>query len=427
MPNLVLSRRAFIAGSLAVGAASHGRLSAAPARSAFRSIRYATADRFGPARPLPFSENLVQDVRGPVCPQRGGLVISMGKPSPNRQDEHCQILSVFTPSRSGKRPVMVFLHGGAFVTGGGELAWYDGDRLALEQDIVVVPVSYRLGAFGFRIPEEGAAMSPGFSDVVAALDWVRRYIHLFGGDPANVTVCGQSAGSAMAMVLNDYGYGGGLYRRIIAMSGNHLFATRDEAAEHSRIFDRTLGKDPRNASPDEIVDAQSRIKSGSSTHPFWLPMAPAKLAPIGADVLAGSLREDLSFVALLSASRRPQPGDSLDGYRALSKPLNDEMRSYAQATAAAGRKAFAYSFDWQGPDTGLGDTHTIDLSFIFGSWAAWQDAPMLAGVDRQDYERMGLLMRRQWAAFARSGNPQIPGGPAWRQATPEEAPLTHIV
>lgn len=427
MINFELNRRSMLGSCLAAASLSVG-LKAAPrsVRTAFRSIRYGRAKRFGLATLEPFSENLIQDERGPVCPQRGGLILAMGKPSANRQDENCQVLSVFTNSRRGIRPVLVFIHGGAFLTGGGELAWYDGHKLAIEQDIVVVSISYRLGAFGFRLADSSFEMSPGFSDVVTALNWVQKYIHLFGGDPDNVTVCGQSAGSAIAMILNDYGYGGRLYRRIIAMSGNHLYASQDQALEHSRIFDATLGHDPDGAPPEAIVEAQGRIRKGSSTDPFWLPIAPSHRSKIGADVMAGSLREDLSFVVILSETGRAIPGTSLERFRTASLPLSDEMRRYAREAAADGRQAYAYSFDWNGPDTGMGNVHTIDLAFLFGDWNAWKEAPMLGGLDRREYELKGKLMRAQWAAYARWGNPQVPGGPEWLPASAKVAPLTRL-
>jgi para-nitrobenzyl esterase len=107
----------------------------------------------------------------------------MGKPwGAPPQSEDCLYLAVTTPALTGRRPVMVWLHGGAFVSGGGTLPCYDGGRLAADGDVVVVSVNYRLGVFGYLVHEGVSDGNLGLYDQMLALEWVRDHISAFGGD-----------------------------------------------------------------------------------------------------------------------------------------------------------------------------------------------------------------------------------------------------
>ncbi len=430
---LLTRRTALIAGVAATFAAGCSRqteqAAATPAGQAlaFRNIRYGQAERFGQTELVPFTEDLIKTERGPISPQRPSrLAISMGPQSPNAQDEHCQVLSVFTPSREGSRPVLVFLHGGAFVSGGGELTWYDGDKMAAEQDIVVVPVTYRLGALGFWLPEGSTGLSPAFSDQVAALQWVQENIAKFGGDPTNVTLAGQSAGAGSARILTEWGYGQKLFHRIMPMSGGGGDAgtTRAGLEAHSRRFDALLGADPRTASVEALLEAQTKLSTASATTPAgWRPAPPDQPAAINVDVVTGWTREDPSGHMLLAQGKTPTPGTPLEPFREAVKANAAATTAYARRAVEAGRTAYLYSFDWNGPDTGLGNCHCIDLAFLFGDRAAWEQAPMLAGVDWDEFDRMGRSMRAQWASFARSGSP----GAGWQPVTTQAAPVNSLV
>jgi para-nitrobenzyl esterase len=113
------------------------------------------------------------------------------------QGEDCLNLRLTTPARDGQaRPVMVFFHGGAFTSGGGLLEWYDGGALSADADVVVVAANYRLGLFGYLCLDGVCEPNLGVHDQLAALRWVQTNIREFGGDPNNVTVFGQSAGTA---------------------------------------------------------------------------------------------------------------------------------------------------------------------------------------------------------------------------------------
>ncbi len=143
-----------------------------------------------------------------------------GGPKPVQSEAECLTLNVFTPATDGaRRPVMVWIHGGAFVTGSGSTPWYDGTSFAQAGDVVVVTINYRLGALGFLHLDEigGEAFAGsgnvGILDQVAALEWVRDNIEAFGGDPNNVTAFGESAGAMSVGTLLGSAGGQGLVRQ----------------------------------------------------------------------------------------------------------------------------------------------------------------------------------------------------------------------
>jgi para-nitrobenzyl esterase len=432
MNKVYCSRRVVLSGiGAALAFAGAGRSAGAvPKALAFRGIRYGKAERFGPASVMPFTESLIQTRRGSVSPQLPSrLAFAMGPMAPMRQDEHCQILSVFTPSRSGKRPVMVFLHGGAFITGGGEVPWYDGDRLAAEGDVVVVPVTYRLGALGFFALQGSNGPSPAITDQIAALQWIKTNIAGFGGDPENIAIFGQSAGGASIINLLAWGYGGKLFHRAIVQSGaGGPSRSRAEAEAVSKQFaTEALGKDPHPATPAEILAAQVKLIGLRKGDTGWDCIAPDTVHAPNVPIICGWTREDLSPFILLAENKAPNPNADMTPFRkATEEGLAKPGRELVAQVTAGGQKAYLYEFAWDGPKTGLGDCHTIELAFLLGNPTAWSAAPMLKGADWNDVARLGRQLRAEWASFARSGDPAAVGRPAWRQATNGSQPVTML-
>ena len=161
-------------------------------------IRYATAERFGKPIPTPDLQS-VDDVecRVTICPQNPSrLDTLLGlMSSGEEQSEDCLLLSIFTPATEGMHPVLIWIHGGAYLTGSGMYQRYDASEIAEQGNIVVVNISYRMGVFGFYYDKEKDIVNLGLQDQVCALQWIQRNIRLFGGDPEQVTVFGQSAGA----------------------------------------------------------------------------------------------------------------------------------------------------------------------------------------------------------------------------------------
>jgi carboxylesterase type B len=206
---------------------------------AYEGIRYAIAKRWHAPVAVPASPGLFAATRfGPICPQEREDELA--------QSEDCLFLNLWTPTRSGVKrlPVMVFIHGGAFVTGGGSLPVYDGARLASRGDVVVVTLNYRLGALGFLAGGNGAdrlAGNFGFRDQQLALEWVAANIRSFGGDPAKLTIFGESAGAISVGVHLVAPGSRGLFRNAIIESNPYgiPLKTLVQADNIRQQFDRT--------------------------------------------------------------------------------------------------------------------------------------------------------------------------------------------
>ena len=193
----------------------------------FRNVPYAAApigDRrlAPPEPPARWVEMRDASQHGPIAPQAPSrLRVAMGD-FDRLQDEDCLSLTIYTPAPDGKsRPVLVWLHGGAWISGAGSLDWCDGTQLAREGDIVFVGVNYRLGALGWLHRPGIIDAEAGTLDMIAALSWVREHIAAFGGDPGCITVMGQSAGATSIARLAMLPEARGLFHRVIMQIGGY--------------------------------------------------------------------------------------------------------------------------------------------------------------------------------------------------------------
>ncbi|MGC7100677.1 carboxylesterase family protein [Amycolatopsis lurida] len=393
---------------------------------AFRGIRYARADRFGPAEVLPFQGADPESPRGPVPPQNPSRFnVLLGPPAALDQDEDCQFLSVFTSGLSGRRPVMIWFHGGAFITGGGELPWYDGTLLAAEQDVVVVSVTARLGALGYLFPEgEGAAErpSPATTDQMAAIEWVHRNIESFGGDPDDITLFGQSAGGFSLEVMLRWGLGP-YVRAAIIQSGfiGQPSLSHDPASvtRQAADFVALLGKDPRSSSTAELLSAQVEFARRAGTVEVWGPVRPSEEKRIEVSLLAGWTRHDtFPYVAMENGVFEPYPRHLETFSEEVRRRNHHEIAvgtfEVLDEVVNGGQPAWLYEFDWEIPASGWGAPHCIELPFLLGDRHAWRAAPMLRGADWQRVEQQSRHLRAVWASFARHRRP----GDEWIQYDP---------
>ncbi|MGH9247338.1 MAG: carboxylesterase/lipase family protein [Acidimicrobiales bacterium] len=197
---------------------------------------------------------------GPGAPQTNSAAEAMMGAQPRATSEDCLTLNVWTPGLDdARRPVMVWIHGGAFVTGSGGIPWYHGTRLVARGDVVTVTLNYRLGALGFLhlahlLGEEFAGSGNlGLLDQVAALRWVRDNIANFGGDPGRVTIFGESAGGMSVASLLGVPAAEGLFHQAIAQSGAaHNASDQPRAASVTEQLVAALGVTPDNA--DALLD-----------------------------------------------------------------------------------------------------------------------------------------------------------------------------
>ena len=184
-----------------------------------------------PVPPRPWTAIRETTDYGPASPQRG---------REGATSEDCLYLNVWTPApKPGRRPVMVYIHGGAYSTGSGSSPLYDGVRLCKRGDVVVVTVNHRLNAFGYAylarlVPELADSGNTGQLDLVLALQWVRDNIAAFGGDPGKVMVFGQSGGGAKIATLMAMPAAKGLFHRAATMSGQQVTASGSGNATRAR-------------------------------------------------------------------------------------------------------------------------------------------------------------------------------------------------
>jgi para-nitrobenzyl esterase len=385
---------------------------------AFRGVPYAIADRFGPPQPAPVLAGVRDAVRpGPICPQLPSrLEIVMGPPKQSREmSEACQVLSIFSPDLNGKRPVMAWIHGGAYVTGGGAEAWYDASRLDDEGDIVAVTISYRLGAFGYLCTDELGAPNLGLQDQKAALQWVRDNIAQFGGDPETVTVFGQSAGAHSIASLLATGERP-LFRRAIVQSGPFgAVIGKADAQDVGRQFCTALAKSPASATVEEMLAAQKAVLAGSDRPLAFAPAGLDPLRPVAAegiklDLMVTWTRDDAApFVAL--RHKRTPFGGMIDDVRTMAATrsfFSRPSKMFAATLRKAGHQVSTYEITWRPRGSPYGATHCVELPLLFGDYADWEGAPMLGTAPAEQVERFGREARALWADFAKSARPPRP-------------------
>jgi para-nitrobenzyl esterase len=240
-----------------------------------------------PQAPRPWAG--VRDAReyGPAAVQNQSLLGPALGFDIGPSNEDCLYLNVWTPGLEGRRPVLVWIHGGAFVMGAGSQALYDGTTLSSRGDVVVVTINYRLGCLGFlRLPGgNGDGMgsgNEGLLDQIAALEWVRDNIAGFGGDPRNVTIFGESAGSISVATLLGTPRAQGLFQRAILQSGSaNLVSSRDHAERVAAAMLQEIGADGarglQGVATAGLLELQQRLYFTLQPRVRGLVFAPAPL------------------------------------------------------------------------------------------------------------------------------------------------------
>ena len=435
----------------------------------FRGIRYGADTgprRFMPPRPPePWSDVALAVDYGPACPQRGA--------EGARASEDCLFLNVWTPALDDGRgrPVMVYIHGGAYSTGSGSSPLYDGVRLCRRGDVVVVTLNHRLNVFGYaylaRLPGGEAVADSGNAgqlDLVLALRWVRDNIAGFGGDPGNVTVFGQSGGGAKIATLMAMPAAKGLFHRAATMSGQQVTASGPmNATRRTLAFLDSLKLPPDRWAEARTLPAARLVEAmgvedpvlgfgglyfgpvlderSLTRHPFY-PDAPDQSAhvpmiigntrdetrafiggdessfTVGWDGLAAKLpfpnmRVDISPETVIAAYRRLyphySPGQVLFAATTAARSWRGAVIE-AEERAKAGSPAFVYQLDWATPKDGgrFGAPHASDIQLVFDNIA--KPGATALGPTAQ---AMADQMSEAFIAFARSGDPNTAAIPRW--------------
>ncbi|MBB4153387.1 para-nitrobenzyl esterase [Sphingomonas jinjuensis] len=491
------TRRSLLAGGLALTVASAARGQGGAARamapagtflgerqggvSVFRGIRYGRAARFMAPIAEPAAREPVRALAfGPSCPQSGdagGEGLSFA--------EDCLTLNVWTPEADARaaRPVMVYIHGGAYSSGSANLERQDGVRLAEAGDVVVVSVNHRLNAFGYlylarldpRFADSGNA---GQLDLILALKWVRDNIASFGGDPSRVMVFGQSGGGAKIATMMATPAAAGLFHRAATMSGQQVTASGPmNATARTRAYLAKLGVGEHDLAPLLAMPTERLVEALAATdpvlgggvyfgpvldmrslqrHPFWPDAAPQSLgipmmlgnthdetrafiAPDGpkvrglswdnlAEWIAPELRIDVlpEWVVAEYRLRFPQmtPTDVFYDATTCGRSWRGQVIE-AEARARAGAPAWVYQVDFAArTEPARGAFHSIDIALVFGTLAA-KGALTGTGADAR---AASAAMQAAFVSFARTGDP----GAAWprydldRRATMVFDVRTHV-
>lgn len=414
---------------------------------------------------------------GPACPQLVSTDLTENGNTVIHED--CLTLNVWTPAADARRrPVMVWIHGGALIEGSARNSWYKGAALALRGDVVVVTIQYRLGAFGFLHladiggPEFAESGNLGLLDQIAALRWVRDNIAAFGGDAGNVTLFGESAGGASIALLMGLPVAQGLFHKTIVQSlSPQLGRSAERSTAVAREFMKAAGVDTvaelQALRTADLVAAQRQLfDAGIGDNTFWPtidgqllqqhaidrlrePDVPAMPLMIGTTLDEMRFWTEIEDVPLL---RKPAPvlqqqlhamagvqaGALSTAYRLDSANTDDarlqlagdavfRMPSIRMAEHLSRRQpVWMYLFTYRSTSAiaPFQSAHAMELPFLFG---ALEDPSAVAFTGRlPGRTALSLRMQDAWTSFAHTGAPASPELPAWPRYEEERRATMHL-
>jgi len=382
--------------------------------------------------------------------------------------EDCLALNVWTPGPDDRRrPVMVWFHGGGFAQGSAASVVYDGTRLAERGDVVLVSVNHRLNIFGYLHLSTlgdgrfGQSENLGQLDLIAALCWVRDNIAAFGGDPANVTIFGESGGGGKVCAMLAMPAAKGLFQRAIVQSGPlQTVLTREQAGAVARSALAALDLTPAKIDQIQTVPAPALIDAiataGAGAPLAFSPMMGGATLPrhplspdapeVSADVpvMIGWNKDELTTLTpderlfqldwpdlparLALFTGDGDPHGIIDAVRKLrpqarasdvfflvasDRMFGQSSRRIAALKAAQGRApAFFYQLEWESPVAGgrYRCGHALDLPLVFDNVAL---SRQFVGEDEEVAQGLADTMSQAWLNFARNGDPNGAGIPRW--------------
>ena len=427
----------------------------------FNGIPYAEAPVGDRRFKRPVSPASWDDIRdatrfGPAAPQlpSGGMTDSVSV----NWNEDCLFLNVCTPGvDQKKRPVLVWIHGGAYRSGQGAVPWYNGTSFALNGDIVVVSINYRLGALGFtdlsRFGDSYATSGiNGICDQIRALKWVRDNISGFGGDPSKVTIAGESAGGFSVATLLGCEQAQGLFRRAIPQSGaaHHTLTEKVGRVVADLLIDELAVEsiaELKEASVMDILKAQARadvrynqMGIGNGVQAFYpveqnevlpIPLRESIRSGMGASVpvLTGTnkdentlfVMEEISSERLRSQAETYGRESLVDAYRemlpgATETELAIELGTdftfkipavrHVEDRIAQGADTWMYQFDWESRNGLLKATHALEIPFVFNTLRSSGVDAFIGGGELP--QAVSDEMHSVWTSFIQGDEPGWP-------------------
>ncbi len=406
---------------------------------------------------------------GNVAPQE--TIIKSGLAS----SEDCLNLNIWSPdTKNTKRPVMLWIHGGAFYTGSGSLPIYNGTKLSQKGDLVIVTINYRLGALGFlyldeiKKPEDKFESNLGIKDQIAALKWVKENIEQFGGDPNNITIFGQSAGAASVLTLMATSAAKGLFEKAIAESpAPNQYWMPHEGTSVTKRYLAMLGVSENNLSDLYKIPADSLVKVGYEMIHKFSPQIPGigTFAPTiegcfitqiysdttcaeqrqGIPLLLGTNKNEMNlfnkmdmipFSAKENELQRLIPGirdDEVERIFSLyKKQVMKEQRVSNIITdgvflipciqvadeLSKANPTYMYRFDWTSLPlyvTGFKTCHALDVFFVFDAFDSKIGKKVTLLTRKKIVQNVADDIQTAWVNFARTGNPNDVGIETWKK------------
>ncbi len=443
--------------------------------SVWRGIPYAKPPigprRFRAPEPLESWEGILDATQfGPISPQPEQEIMTFLGTQLENMSEDCLYLNVWSPAADGRRrPVMVWIHGGAFISGSGSSPSYNGATFSENGDVVVVTLNYRLGALGFLHLGELAGKdyatsgNNGILDQILALKWVQENIEAFGGDPERVTIFGESAGAMSVATLLATPATKGLFQQAILESGaaaNVVSATK--ATENATKVLQAMTVDPTNLSELETLSVEQIVQASTAVPPMQLvpvidgiilPKSPQALLEEGAardiPILIGTNKDEYRLFTCFDPRFQQPTEEALQslyqqtfgpmwdqfgplflGDRSLSVELYDQLMTqvvfngpatqFAQIQLQHGSPVWMYRFDWESPVLNgvLKSCHALEIPFVWHT-IRQPGTDKLVG-NASELDDLADQLHQAWIAFAHHGDPNTSGLPEWKPYTLNE-------
>lgn len=440
----------------------------------WKGIPYAKAPvgklRFQPPQP-PEKWNDIKDCTkfGPIAYQPELQIMQfLGTPTDN-MSEDCLNLNIWSPNPDEKkRPVMVWIHGGAYISGSGSSPSYDGTEFAKNGDVVVVTINYRLGIFGFlHLAEIGgekyqASGNCGLLDQIAALKWIKENIEAFGGDPNRVTVFGESAGAMSIGTLLAMPSAKGLFQQAILQSGAASHVVKSEVAtKNAERLLRVLNISKDNLEKLEELPAEQLVEAVKQLPMMtlipvidgvYLPKHPKTAIAEGitkdVTILIGTNKDEYKLFTVLDPTWKNASQDAIENIfkrtfrrnwekmskhfkkEALNRDLYERLMNIFSFTNPAvyladeqsknGGTVYMYRFDWESKAFGgaLKACHALEIPFVWNTLHK-ENVHLFTG-ESPDLDQLAKQMHQAWIAFAHHGDPNHALLPNWPKYTAEQ-------